>query len=423
MTVSQRDFAEQVVQQLTSAGYKALWAGGCVRDLLIGREPKDYDVATSARPEQVREVFGRRRTLSVGESFGVIVVLGPKSAGQVEVATFRTDGCYVDGRRPESVVFSSPEEDAQRRDFTINGMFYDPLNRQVLDYVGGEHDLAQGILRAIGDPQARMEEDKLRMLRAVRFASTFEFELDTATANAVRAMADQITVVSAERIAQELRRMLVDQHRHSAIELCLEVGLLLHIVPELEAVVFHAERLQRLTASLRLLQKPNFALAFAVLLDAVIESPSEDGEETGVDLAEKIGKRLKLSNQEIDDASWLLRHRHSLDGAATLPLSQLKRVLSQKLARDLIALVRVNALAHDESPVDSLFCEEYLNRTAADVLDPLPLISGDDLIKAGLQPGPHFKQILDRVRDAQLDLQIRTPSEGIKLAVELADEI
>jgi poly(A) polymerase len=423
VAISQREFAEQVVQQLTDAGYTALWAGGCVRDLLIGREPKDYDVATSARPEQVREVFGKRRTLSVGESFGVIVVLGPKAAGQVEVATFRTDGCYIDGRRPESVVFSSPEEDAQRRDFTINGMFYDPLKKQVMDFVGGEKDLAAGVLRAIGDPHARMEEDKLRMLRAVRFAATFGLVLDDATADAVRSMADQISVVSAERIAQELRRMLVDQHRHRAIELCSDVGLLLQVLPELEAVVSEPERWQRLPGMLRFLIAPGFSLAFATLLDSIVEAdesePQSGGKPLGVELAGKIGRRLKLSNQEIDDTSWLLRHRHSLDGASMLSLSPLKRVLSQKHAPDLIALIRVRALASDRQPEDAMFCDDYLRSTSQEVINPSPLISGGDLIKAGFRPGPQFKDVLDQVRDAQLETRIDTSGEAMELATRL----
>jgi poly(A) polymerase len=422
VSISQRDFAEQVVRQLTDAGYTALWAGGCVRDLLIGRQPKDYDVATSARPEQVRDVFGKRKTLSVGESFGVIVVLGPKSAGQVEVATFRTDGNYLDGRRPETVVFSSPEEDAQRRDFTINGMFYDPLKKQVMDYVGGEHDLAKGVLRAIGDPHARMEEDKLRMLRAVRFTSTFEFALDEATADAVRSMSDQISVVSAERIAQELRRMLVDQHRYRAIELCHDLGLLLRILPELQPVVSDVERWQRLVSELRLLVEPDFTLAFALLLDAIVEADDESAA-SGAGLAGKTGRRLKLSNHEIDDASWLLKHRRSLDDASSLPLSQLKRILAQKLAPDLLALIRARSLANDQQPDDALFCEEYLRTTPREILDPTPLISGDDLIKAGFRPGPQFKEILDRVRDAQLELSMSTPAEAMELAARLANEL
>jgi poly(A) polymerase len=428
VTISQREFAEQVVRQLTDAGFTALWAGGCVRDLLVGREPKDYDVATNARPEQVRDVFGKRRTLSVGESFGVIVVLGPRSAGQVEVATFRTDGCYIDGRRPESVVFSSPEEDAQRRDFTINGMFYDPLKKQVLDFVGGEKDLAAGVLRAIGDPHARMEEDKLRMLRAVRFAATFEFDLDEATADAVRSMADQISVVSAERIAQELRRMLVDRHRARAIELCHKVDLLVRVLPELEPVTQDSSRWSRLTSRLRLLVEPNVALAFAVLLEAAGEcgNVGECGSEGAcavAKLADQAGRRLKLSNQEINDAGWLLKHRRSLDNAATLRLSTLKRVLSQRLASDLIALIRVRDLSNDRHPNDAIFCDDCLRTTPIETLDPPPLISGDDLIKAGFRPGPQFKEVLDQVRDAQLNLQITTSTEALKLASELAADI
>src|SRR5580692_10955471 len=233
----QREFAVDVVRRLQGAGFRALWAGGCVRDILMGRAPQDYDVATDARPDAVRDLFGRRRTLAVGASFGVIIVLGPKGAGNVDVATFRTEGPYLDGRRPEHVEFATPEEDAQRRDFTINGMFYDPISEQVHDYVGGESDLAARVVRAIGRPADRMTEDKLRMLRAVRFAATLDFQLDAATANAVRAMAPEIHVVSAERIAQELKKMLVDPHRRRAIELARDTQLLLEILPELQPVL------------------------------------------------------------------------------------------------------------------------------------------------------------------------------------------
>lgn len=420
VAISQREFAEQIVRRLTDAGYTALWAGGCVRDLLTGREPKDYDVATSALPEQVREVFGKRRTLSVGESFGVIVVLGPKSAGQVEVATFRTDGCYVDGRRPESVVFSSPQEDAQRRDFTINGMFFDPIKKQVLDYVGGEQDLAAGVLRAIGDPEARMREDKLRMLRALRFAAAFEFTLDEKTFDAVRRMAEQIAVVSAERIAQELRRMLVDPHRHQAVELCHDTGLLLQILPELSPVVASDECWSRLLSRLRLLASPGFPLVLAILLESVL-LVSEVASE-GVTIGETVGRRLKLSNQEIDAVTWLLRHHRRLDGASSLSLSRLKRLLSHQLAPDLIALIRTRALAAGMHPDDALFCEDFLRNTSLEVLNPTPLLSGDDLIKAGLRPGPQFKEILETVRDAQLELRISTPEEALQLAEQLAGQ-
>ena len=197
-----RKFALEVVERLVAAGYQALWAGGCVRDYLMGHAPQDFDVATNAVPEQVRQVFGKNRTFAVGESFGVIVVLGPgKQYGQVEVATFRQDSLTSDGRRPDSVQFCSAKEDAQRRDLTINGLFYDPLTDQVLDYVNGRDDLKNKIIRAIGDPVARIQEDKLRMLRCIRFTSRFQFQLEQQTAEAIRKLAAQIDVVSKERVA------------------------------------------------------------------------------------------------------------------------------------------------------------------------------------------------------------------------------
>ena len=214
----QHPFALEIVLQLRAAGHIALFAGGCVRDSLLGREAKDYDIATTARPEQVRKLFGHRRTLAVGASFGVIMVLAPQGGGQVEVATFRTEGPYLDGRRPESVAFCTPEEDARRRDFTINGMFFDPVEQRVLDFVSGEQDLNAKIVRAIGNPHERFREDKLRMLRAVRFTATLGFSLDPETADAIRAMASELIVVSSERIAQELKKMLLDPHRRRAIQ-------------------------------------------------------------------------------------------------------------------------------------------------------------------------------------------------------------
>ena len=204
-----RQFALDVVAKLRAAGHQALWAGGCVRDQLMGKTPKDYDVATDAQPERIREVFGQRRTLAIGAAFGVITVLGPKDAGQIEVATFRRDLGYSDGRRPDAVAFTSAEEDAKRRDLTINGIFFDPVAEQYLDFVGGQEDLKNHVIRAIGNPHERFAEDKLRMLRAVRFAAMFDFSLDAATKAAVQAMAGEINVVSAERIAAEMRLMFV----------------------------------------------------------------------------------------------------------------------------------------------------------------------------------------------------------------------
>jgi poly(A) polymerase len=229
-----------VVRRLRDEGYESLWAGGCVRDQLLGKSPKDYDVASTATPDDVIRIFGRRRTVAVGASFGVVMVLGPdKAAGQIEVATFRSDGEYLDGRRPSSVSFCRPEEDAHRRDFTINGMFFDPLEEKFIDYVGGLDDLAAGIVRAIGDPAARFTEDKLRMLRAVRFTATFGFQLDAATAAAVRQLRHEICQVSEERVTQELKRMLAHVSRELSFRLLHESGLLAEILPEIFGSEMH----------------------------------------------------------------------------------------------------------------------------------------------------------------------------------------
>ncbi len=405
--VLQREFALDVVRRLKECGFTALWAGGCVRDHLLGKTPKDYDVATNATPKQVRKVFAKRKTLDVGASFGVIIVVGPQEAGEVEVATFRSDGTYSDGRRPDSVTFSSPEEDAQRRDFTINGMFFDPLEHKVLDFVGGERDLSQGYIRAIGDPHDRMREDKLRMLRAVRFTAHLEFGLARATKAAVAEMASEINVVSAERIAAELRRMLTDQHRHIAVALADEVGLLREILPEVvmhgsstassdaeerkpKAVIATSEILSPQLTSLRLLQEPSFELAFAMLLREV----------TNVEL---ICRRLKLSNDELERIAWLVRQQDALLEPEKLSLAQLKRLLAHPFRDDLLALTRATLLAEQSDLHPVLFCEQFLETTPSDVLNPPPLVTGNDLIALGLKPGPRFKRLLEEARDAQLN--------------------
>ncbi|MBC7818017.1 MAG: CCA tRNA nucleotidyltransferase [Planctomycetaceae bacterium] len=408
--VLQREFAVEIVRRLKHSGFTALWAGGCVRDHLLDKTPKDYDVATDATPKQVRKIFSKLKTLDVGASFGVIVVVGPRGAGEVEVATFRSDGSYSDGRRPDSVTFSTPEEDAQRRDFTINGMFFDPLEHKVLDFVGGERDLSQGYIRAIGDPHDRMREDKLRMLRAVRFTAHLEFGLARATKAAVTEMASEIHVVSAERIAAELRRMLTDQHRHIAVALADEVGLLREILPEVEvqrsgeagpetegqkpkAVIATSSILSPQLTALRLLQEPSFELAFTMLIRKVTN-------------VEAICRRLKLSNDELEKTAWLVRQQDALREADKLSLSRLKRLLSHPFRDDLLALTRATLLAEQADLQPVLFCEKFLETTPPDVLNPPPLVTGNDLIELGLQPGPRFKQLLDEVRDAQLNLEL-----------------
>lgn len=404
----QHEFAIEIVRQLRGAGHTALFAGGCVRDSLLGREAKDYDVATTATPEQVRKLFGYRRTLAVGASFGVIMVVGPSDAGTVEVATFRTEGPYQDGRRPESVAFATPEEDALRRDFSINGMFFDPIDQQVLDYVGGERDLAAKIVRAIGDPRERIREDKLRMLRAVRFTATLAFSLDQATADAIREMSADLIVVSAERITQELKRMLQDRHRRRAIELADELELIRVIVPELDEIRKRPvwdETLRRL----ELLNQPSFEVALAAFL-----LPLES-----VPVVDTICRRLKLSNDETARIEWLTAHHRALDEAPRMSLAGLKRILAHPDSQELLELERAARTAEGANIDPIEFCQQFLAQNSNEVLDPVPLITGDDLITLGLRPGPRFKSVLFRIRDAQLNLEIHTSEEAAALAREL----
>ncbi|NUN51622.1 MAG: CCA tRNA nucleotidyltransferase [Planctomycetaceae bacterium] len=406
---AQREFAVDVVRRLRGAGFEAVWAGGCVRDRLLGLAPKDYDVATNATPEQVREVFGRRRTIPVGAAFGVIAVPGPKPAGTVEVATFRRDVSYSDGRRPDAVAFTTAEEDAQRRDFTINGLFYDPLDDRVLDYVGGQEDLKRGIVRAIGEPRERFAEDKLRMLRAVRIAAAFEFALDSATLAAVQQMASGIVVVSAERIAAELRRMLTDPRRERAVSLLAESKLLAVLLPEAGNAA-HPDssavaRAMRLVAAV---EEPSFALALAALLFALsVEAQVAD-----------IGRRWRLSNDEVERTQYLVAQATTLDAVAALPWPKVQRMLVHPYAPELVALHAARAGTGEGNAAAVAFCRERL-AWPAETLNPPPLLTGDDLKRHGIRPGPKFKTLLEEVRDAQLEGRIGTKEEAIRLAEQI----
>lgn len=409
-----REFAIEVVRRLREAGFVAYWAGGCVRDQLLGLEAKDYDVATNATPDQVRRLFGRRRTQAVGAAFGVITVVGPPGAGHIEVATFRSDRGYSDGRHPDAVVYSSAEEDAARRDFTINGLFYDPLEDRVIDYVGGREDLRRRVLRAIGEPRARFAEDRLRMLRAVRFAARFDLSIDPATFEAVRQMAPQIAAVSAERIAVEMQLMLVDRRRAQAVRLLIITGLASAILPEVvEGQGARSELLDETLAVLeRLEEPPSFALALAGLLCRFVDSGR----------VRAIGRRWKLALRHTERAAWLVQHRPLLRSARWLPWSRVQPVVAHAGSRELIQLGEAEAQAGLRDPEDIAWWRDRL-ALAPEVLDPPPLVTGEDLKRLGLRPGPLFRPILDRVRAAQLDGQIRTPDEAVALAQEHAQRL
>ena len=411
-----RQFAVDLITRLRGAGYVAYWAGGCVRDLLLNKTPQDYDVATNARPEQVRELFGHQRTREVGACFGVILVHGPGAAGDVEVATFRTEGPYLDGRRPEHVVYSTPEEDAQRRDFTINGMFYDPLQSLVLDYVEGQSDLQRQLIRAIGDPRERFREDKLRLLRAIRFAATLKFDLDPHTADAIRTMAAEITVVSAERIAQEWKRMLTHPNRLDALRLASATGLLGYVFPEALPMLGSDDTARHswdlAWSAVAGLQQPRFELVLATWLCGVPQYSAA--------AAQSLCWRLRLSNEETARIVWLEEHAGAIEGASGFALSRLKRLLAHPYVLDLLAMVRTRGVAAGISLTDVEFCETYLRTTPAALINPPPLITGDDLIRHGLQPGKHFKVLLEAARDAQLENRIATFDQALKLVLDLA---
>jgi poly(A) polymerase len=413
-TAAQRRFALEVVSQLRAAGFTAFFAGGCVRDELLGRVPKDYDVATSARPEQIRAVFGHRKTLAIGEAFGVIAVLGPKPAGMVEATTFRRDGGYSDGRRPDAVEFTDAEEDARRRDFTMNALFFDPLKNEVIDYVGGRADIERKLVRAVGDPRARFAEDKLRMLRAVRMASRFGFEIDPATADAIRAAAHEITVVSPERIAQEMRAMLGKPGQTEAVRLLATTRLLDAIVPEIvpEFNLPNSVAWDRTLAVLAELERVEAFHGFALGLAALLHARGERG------LVLTVAQRWRLSNAERDDAAWLVAHQKELVGAATKPWSIVQPILADSRAAQLSDLFEAELRGEVGVLNDIKFCRAKLALPRAE-LDPPPLVTGNDLIRAGLKPGKAFAALIAQLRAAQLDGQIHTTAEGIELAKRL----
>jgi poly(A) polymerase len=429
-----RQFATEVVRRLRAAGFQSLWAGGCVRDLILEQVPADYDVATDATPDQVMGVLPYH-AIPVGISFGVVRVLDPEHSGiEVEVATFRSDGAYVDGRRPESVVFGSPQLDAERRDFTINGMFLDPLSGELLDYVGGQGDLERRILRAIGDPEARLREDKLRVLRAIRLAARFHLQIEARTDAALRSMAGEVVTVSAERIAQELRRMLVHPTRATAMNLALEVGVIAVILPPLanlkglfeggpiqpEADLWdHTMRVLELLST-----NPTFTLALAALLHEVGKPQHSeidqgrlhfpDHEQAGARIAAGLCRRLKLSTAERERITWLVANHQSLRGARRLRQSNLKQILAEPGVDELLALHRADALASTGSAAHAEYCESYLRELPAGPINPPPLVTGDDLLRHGLKPGPSFKRLLDEIRARQLDGMLHSKRDALK---------
>ena len=424
-----RERAGFVVHRLRHEGYEAYFAGGCVRDMLLDKAPQDYDIATSARPEDLRRVFPE--TVPVGAEFGVILVLIEGQA--FEVASFRHDGPYLDGRRPSRVRYGSLQEDVLRRDFTINGMLYDPIEERLIDLVGGRNDLKLRRIRAIGEPAQRFAEDRLRMLRAVRFAASLKFEIDVATLAAIRSMAASITAIAWERIGDEITRILVEGSARRGFELLDDSGLLRILLPEIDALKgtwqspdFHPEGDVFVHTLLLLshLDAPSETLAYGCLLHDVAKPLCirRDGErvtfyghtEQGAVMAEAILKRLKRGRAVWEQVGYLVRNHLRHVQAPAMRLSTLKRFLREPGIDELLELARIDALSSSGDLSYYQFCKERQAGLKDEEIRPALFVRGGDLIAMGLRPGPLFSTILSQVEDRQLGGELRSREEALE---------
>ena len=413
----------QILSRLHSSGHKAYLVGGCVRDHLLNRQPKDFDVATDAQPTELTALFPGAEL--IGAHFGVILWHG------VEIATFRSDGPYLDGRHPQSVQFETdPARDAARRDFSINGLFYDPQSNQIIDHVNGRQDLANKTIRAIGDPNRRFAEDHLRLLRAVRFAARFEFEIEPATAHAIRAHSPQIQTVSPERTRDEISRILTEPHPRRGLELLNELNLLEQILPEVKALQgtrqppqFHPEG-DVWTHTLMMMEgldKPTITQAWGVLLHDIGKPPTftetdrirfNGHESVGARMATEILHRLKYPNEVIDTVHELVAQHMKFLAVKTMRASTRKRFLRQPIMPELLELHRLDAVSSNGHLEAYNLCREELTTTPPEALTPKRLLTGDDLLNLGIPKGPQIGQLLKELEDAQLEGAITTDSEA-----------
>jgi poly(A) polymerase len=426
--VSARENAIFVVQRLRQEGFEAYFAGGCVRDMLLDKAPQDYDITTSARPEDVRRLFAE--TVPVGAQFGVILVL---VEGQpFAVASFRHDGPYLDGRRPSEVRYGSLEEDVRRRDFTINGMVYDPIADRVIDLVEGRQDLARRRIRAIGDPERRFEEDRLRMLRAVRFAASLNFAIEDSTFAAIQHFAPKIIDIAWERIGDEITRILTEGGARRGFELLDESGLLKVLLPEIETLKgtwqspdYHPEGdvFKHTMLLLSHLQAPSESLAYGCLLHDVAKPLCfrQDGDrvtfyghtDKGAVMAENILKRFKRGRAVWERVSYLVRNHLRHVQAPDMRQSTLKRFLREEGIEELLELARIDALSSSGDLRHYQFCKERLDQLDEREIRPAPLVRGNDLIEMGFEPGPLFSEILNQVEDQQLGGELRSRDEAL----------
>src|SRR6266849_5991759 len=421
--------AREIAARLRESAHIAYFAGGCVRDIVRGQTPKDFDIATEAKPEIVQKLFSR--TYAVGAHFGVILVV--ENGFQFEVATFRSDDAYVDGRRPSAVHFSSPEKDAERRDFTINGMFYDPVAEKVIDFVGGRADIEAKLVRAIGDAAQRFGEDRLRMLRAVRFATVLDYKIDTQTWEALVANAASINEISAERIREELVRIFLSPNRVRGWDLLDESGLLRTILPELDAMKgclqpeqFHPEGdvFQHTRLMLELLpEKVSGPLVLSVLFHDVAKPVTATVDPTGrirfnehdrigAAMTESIMERLRFSRAEIDAVVEMVRQHMVFKDVPKMRVAKLKRFMARPTFEEELELHRVDCASSHRMMDNYEFLLGKREEFANEPIIPPPLVHGEDLIALGLKPGPKFGEILEAVETRQLEGALRTREEA-----------
>ena len=431
------ELANSICVMLHRNKYQALLVGGCVRDLLLGREPADYDVATDATPVEIAGLFPE--SVAVGAQFGVILIL--KNGLKVEVATFRSDMGYSDGRHPDRVVYSkTPQEDVQRRDFTINGLLMRHDSGEVLDFVGGQKDLSAGVIRAIGDPELRFAEDKLRMMRAVRFAARFGFEIELGTFRAIRRHVSEIQQVSLERLREELTKMLTEGAARRAFELLEGTWLLGQVLPEIAAMKgveqppeFHPEGDVWIHTRLMLekLEKGASAtLAWGVLLHDVGKPPTfQSAEETGdrirfnhhvdvgVRMSEEICRRLRFSNEDAEQIVSLVENHMRFGAVEAMKKATLKRFVRVSRFDEHMELHRLDCLSSHRHLDSYEFVQRFLDETPPEQVRPERLLTGDDLLAMGLQPGPEFARILRGIEDGQLEGQLRTREDAKEYVV------
>jgi len=422
--------ARAIATKLREHNHIAFFAGGCVRDMVRKLPPKDIDIATDARPEEVQKLFPR--TYAVGAHFGVIVVL--ENGFQFEVATFRSDDVYLDGRRPSEVHFSSPEEDARRRDFTINGMFFDPAKNEVIDFVGGRDDLKAKLIRAIGDPAQRFAEDRLRMLRAIRFATVLEFQIESETWNALQQASASITEISAERIRDELVRIFLSPQRLRGWDLLDRSGLLRAILPEIEPMKgcaqppqFHPEGdvFQHTRLMLELLpENVSVPLVFSVILHDIAKprtaTVDADGrirfnehDRLGAEMTEQIMERLRFSRAEIDAAVEMVRQHMVFKDVPRMRVAKLKRFMARPTFEEELELHRVDCASSHAMLDNYEFLQRKKEEFANEPIIPPPLVTGNDLTALGMKPGPRFGEILEAVETRQLEGVFKTREEAL----------